>query len=801
MNTAPAPATALPAPKRIRLTVLLTHPIQYYTPWFRYITEHCADLELTVLYLSRPNAVQQATGYDTAFQWDVPLLDGYAHAFAREESGEARFGTFDFHGIDIPEIGDAIAATRPDVVLIPGWHSITYVRALRWCRRHRIPVIWRGDTHGLGRISPAWYARTRVLLHMFDYHLSVGENTNAYLRRFGVRGPRIFSSPHHVDNAHFAMTDDARAAARVSTRSRLEIPADHFVIASVGKIAAHKRPQDVIDAAARMGAGVTVLLVGAGREREAAEQRARAAGVSLVCTGFVNQRELPAMYAAADVLVVPGSEDSWGLVMNEALAVGIPVVGNDRAGATRDLAVPGVTGERYGLADVAGLERALRTVRTGRDAGRYSAAACQQHVAHYSIPAATVGLVAACDAAVRVQEPRILVIAGGLFLPTGMERMTFEILRVLRRSHARIHCSVNNWAAVLWPGGPHLITRMSQEIGASWAPARYRTRLNRSLNPLRQLAVAGDMLATSAAVVRDARHLRATHVFLPEFVSGLRILPALLYFRFTRTRVVLKLPNPVPEGEFYGRVWRRLLDPFISLYVPQSGYTEKSLTDQGIRPSKIRRIHYVVTTREGRSRPPVPVERTHDVRIAFVGQIIEAKGIHLLLDALALCAQRGIDAELLIIGDMTGWAIPEVESYRERLRQRAQQPDLQGRVKFLGFRDDVDAILSGSDMLCVPSMPEQREAFGLVVLEAKHAGIPCVVFPTGALPEHIEQGVDGWICSDVSAQALADGIENVVRLQRAGRPLGTASRNSLVRFSRDLLQQHWREVFEVEGKR
>jgi glycosyltransferase involved in cell wall biosynthesis len=98
-------------------------------------------------------------------------------------------------------------------------------------------------------------------------------------------------------------------------------------------------------------------------------------------------------------------------------------------------------------------------------------------------------------------------------------------------------------------------------------------------------------------------------------------------------------------------------------------------------------------------------------------------------------------------------------------------------------------------------MPEQREAFGLVVLEAKHAGIPCVVFPTGALPEHIEQGVDGWICSDVSAQALADGIENVVRLQRAGRPLGTASRNSLVRFSRDLLQQHWREVFEVEGKR
>jgi glycosyltransferase involved in cell wall biosynthesis len=789
----------------IRLTVLLTHPIQYYAPWFRHIADAADDIELTVLYASQPNAAQQATGYNTAFEWDVPLLDGYTSVFARHHSDDARFGTGDFRGIDVAEIGDAIARTRPDVVLIPGWHSITYVRALRWCRRNRIPTIWRGDTHRLTRRSPVWYARTRALLHMFDYHLSVGQNTNDYLRAFGIRGTRIFSSPHHVDNARFAMPSERRAAVRAAVRERLGIERDAFVVASVGMIAEHKRPFDIVDAAARLGSGVTVLFVGEGVARASSEERARAAGVPLVCTGFVNQRDIPEMYAASDVVVVAGT-DSWGLVMNEALAVGVPVVGSDRTGATRDLAVPGVTGERFAFADIDDLARALSTIRDGARAGRYGSAACHEHIRHYSIETATTGLRSACDAAVRRDVPRVLMIGGGLFVATGMERTTFEIVRMLRGVHARVHVSLNNWAAALWPGGPHLVLRMTQESGSSWTLTRYRTRLNRSLNPIRQLAVLGDVVVTSFSVLRDARNLRATHVFVPEFVSALRILPALAWLRLRGRSVVLKLPTAVPQGRFYRRVWRMLIDPVISRYVAQSAFTEQSLLDHGISADKVARISNTLPTRT----PTMTADRITDdnvargdqrVRIVFIGQVSHGKGVDLLLDAVGECVAGGMDAELVIVGDMTGWAIPEVTAYRGLVKERASRPDLRGRVHFTGFREDVHSILLGADMLCCPSRPELREAFGLVVIEAKNAGVPSVVFPTGAPPEHIEHGVDGWICDDFTASALADGIRGIHALQQRGARMGEAARASLTRYSYDDAAAAWRQIFRMKQEK
>src|SRR6185437_17070238 len=61
----------------IRLTVVATHPVQYMAPWFRHITAQCPQIDLTVLYASRPSEAQQGTGFDRAFAWDLPLLDGY----------------------------------------------------------------------------------------------------------------------------------------------------------------------------------------------------------------------------------------------------------------------------------------------------------------------------------------------------------------------------------------------------------------------------------------------------------------------------------------------------------------------------------------------------------------------------------------------------------------------------------------------------------------------------------------------------------------------------------------------------
>src|SRR5207248_1124238 len=113
-----------------------------------------------------------------------------------------------FRGLDVPEIGDAIARTRPDVVLIAGWYSITLVRALYASRRLGVPVLYRGDSHLLsgprGWRRVLWIAKTWFLLRKFSGFLSPGTRVDEYLRWFAVPEYRVFKVPHGVDNEMFA---------------------------------------------------------------------------------------------------------------------------------------------------------------------------------------------------------------------------------------------------------------------------------------------------------------------------------------------------------------------------------------------------------------------------------------------------------------------------------------------------------------------------------------------------------------------------------------------------------------------
>src|SRR5262249_36746933 len=143
---------------------------------------------------------------------------------------------------------------------------------------------------------------------------------------------------------------------------------------------------------------------------------------------------------------------------------------------------------------------------------------------------------------------------------------------------------------------------------------------------------------------------------------------------------------------------------------------------------------------------------------------------------------RGHEGRPAVGGPTEGWEAPSNRGYRARLLARAQAPDLAGRVQFLGWRDDVMALMAEAGVHASPSRPEMLEGMPLTCLEAKAAGLPSVVFPVGPFPELVEHEVDGWVCRDVSAAALAEGLEHFVadrsRAERAGR----AARRSAERF-------------------
>ena len=333
----------------MRIGFLVSHPIQYFAPLFRELAKQC---DLTVFYAHRQTAEQQArAGFDVAFEWDVDLLSGYHSKFLRNV---ARTPSTDrFFGCDTPDIAGEIAGGSFDGFVVPGWALRAYWQAVHACRRAGVPVFVRGDSQLVGPRSGAVRLAKAVafrgVLRRFDGFLYVGQRNREYLQHYGAPSQRLFFSPHCVDN-------DAFRAASEATRRTLT-PARRVLF--VGKLIERKRPFDLLQAAARLaaeGRPVDVAFAGSGDQQDALAAAAAASGVRAHFHGFVNQSELPGIYAAADVIVLPSDgRETWGLVVNEAMACGVPAVVSDAVGCGPDLVEPGLTGAVFPLGNVAAL--------------------------------------------------------------------------------------------------------------------------------------------------------------------------------------------------------------------------------------------------------------------------------------------------------------------------------------------------------------------------------------------------------------------------------------------------------------
>jgi glycosyltransferase involved in cell wall biosynthesis len=788
------------AERPFRLTFLLTHPVQYFAPWFRYIHSHVPDVALTVLYGTKPSSTAQAAGFGGAFQWDRELLDGY-DAKVLAASGNARVSADRFSRLDVPRVGQAIEDTEPDAVLIPGWHAALYLRAIRECRQRGIPIIYRGDSTlssgPAGWRRSLWRARTRWLLHQYDRFLAVGILARAYVEHFGASESHVFDSPHAVDNDTFSREAAAFTAPvpRSILRQQLGIAPNAFVVLLAGKLTPGKRPFDAVDAVAQVGNGATLLVAGAGELESACRGRAAAAGLEARWMGFVNQLRMPSIYAAADCLVLPSQRETWGLVVNEAMAVGIPSVISHTVGCAPDLIDEGVTGYIASAGDVPAIAASLRTIRERLAAGERFGAACRAQAAKHSFARASAGLVAACAslrhrtpsvAVVRQSRPQVLVLGEYLVTLGGLERMTGEVVRLLRSSGADVHWLLNDWDSAR-------IAAMARRLDSTWSYGHFRVQMRRhARSPLHWLRLLCDVAASNLIVWRQTRRLQTTHVFLPDYLTVLRHAPVLLTLRQRDVRTILRLGVAPPAGEFYRRVFKWVIDAAVDRYVCNSTFTQRELHALGVGNGKSRVIQNVAPSRTlATQRSGIRDPR----RIVFVGQLIPQKGPQLLLDALALLAARGLSFTADFVGDLTRWEPPQYAGFRSRLLERAAAPNLAGHVRFLGMREDVPAILSASGIHVCPSAAEIREAFGLTVLEAKIQGVPSIVFPSGALPELVEHGVTGWICQSFTAEALAEGLEYYLRFPLVRARQGQAAAKSASLFHRAQFDSAWCEEF------
>jgi len=385
-----------------RLAAVTSHPVQYQAPLFRQLADHEA-VALTVFYGDdRSVAGEIDPEFGVRVQWDRPLLEGYRYVFLTRRQSAA--GAIRRLAADAGIILH-LWRGRYDAVLIHSYATRLSMMAYLGALASGTPVLLRTESERLRprhRVIEALKAvLLRPLLALTAGVLVIGKANRAFYDHYGVARERQFFTPYSVDSDFFASQRGLVEASSGERRRRLGWTADVTVIGFSGKLYPLKRVEDLVDAVATLqqeGLPAGLLVVGDGPSRVALEQRARSQQLKwTVFAGFRNQSELPDWYSCMDALVLPSRSETWGLVLNEAMLFGLPVLASSRVGSVADLIEPGRNGYVFDVGDVEALTGALRGLIASPTARRAFGERSESIVRRYSYDACVRGILEGLD--------------------------------------------------------------------------------------------------------------------------------------------------------------------------------------------------------------------------------------------------------------------------------------------------------------------------------------------------------------------------------------------------------------------
>jgi glycosyltransferase involved in cell wall biosynthesis len=285
------------------------------------------------------------------------------------------------------------------------------------------------------------------------------------------------------------------------------------------------------------------------------------------------------------------------------------------------------------------------------------------------------------------------------------------------------------------------------------------------------------------------REFKPTHIHAFNELYALNFIIGLMLVRIPM--VYRAGDEPTVHNWAWRAVWRFIARRG-SQFVANSQFVARSLCSNGIQRDLITVIYNAPPGRVGNVDGHLSLLLPTNVRaIVFIGQISEHKGIHLLVDAFRDVAYDYPDVRLLIAGRISDW---RGDSWGRRLRELvANDPIIRDRVKFLGYVEDVSTLLALSEIHVTPSL--FNDPSPNVVMEAKLAARPSVVFPCGGLPELIEHGVDGFVCHEASVSALIEALRSYLEDTTLVQRHGNAAFVSLKRLGIPDFRKRWLEAY------
>jgi glycosyltransferase involved in cell wall biosynthesis len=347
-----------------RLAIVTTHPVQYYAPVFRIISEKLGG-GARVFYTAGKNTGAIDPGFQKIIEWDIPLLAGYDFVFL--DNSSPRPSTSRFNGIMNPDAVQQISYYETHAVLFYWWSYQSHLSLMRHFSG-KIPVWFRGDSTLLDKVNPLKAFIRKLWLREVYRNVAIafytGSANREYFKKGGLEENKLRFAPHAVDNERFAHPLCKEAS---DFRKQLSIPEKATVILFAGKFENKKDPLLLLEAFECIDdPSVYLLFTGNGLLETELKHRASAMKQKerVRFADFQNQTAMPAVYQSSDLFCLPskGPGETWGLAVNEAMAAGKAVLVSDKTGCARDLVHPNINGEVFEAGNVEQLVEKLTKI-------------------------------------------------------------------------------------------------------------------------------------------------------------------------------------------------------------------------------------------------------------------------------------------------------------------------------------------------------------------------------------------------------------------------------------------------------
>ena len=400
--TAPISAVvnrAPPTTRTFRLAAVTSHPVQYQAPLFQRLAAH-SSIDLTVYYGHDGSiAGELDREFGIPIAWDRPLLAGYRSVFLTRR--ERRLGWLGQAARQMTVLLH-LWRGRYDAVFIHSYATWLSLMAYLGAWLSRTPVLLRTESHLLRPRHAIIAAAKNLILRKLFRHtaafLVIGEANRRFYEFLGVTEKMMFWTPYSVDNEYLSAEQRRLAPDRDAIRREVGIAPGHLVVVYSGKLIELKRIEDLIQALKLLSAEsqpAELLIIGEGPRRELLTKLASELGMRVTFAGFQNQTQLARYYLCGDIFVLPSTRETWGLVLNEAMLFGMPVVTTSAVGAGADLVVADVTGYTFEPGDCVTLAKHLDMLLNDPDARRRMGEAARCRISAYTYAEGVNGVLAA----------------------------------------------------------------------------------------------------------------------------------------------------------------------------------------------------------------------------------------------------------------------------------------------------------------------------------------------------------------------------------------------------------------------